>query len=99
MNLRDKTLNDLVTLHQKRTPLPAQVTVGGELPVGQGRQHVVGVRREGFTGRRRLELRLPPSPLCENPKRKAAPDRKLLRRIEVTRPHYSNLSRIRPRVA
>jgi hypothetical protein len=31
MNRRDKTLNDLVTLHQKRTPLPANVTVGGEL--------------------------------------------------------------------
>jgi hypothetical protein len=31
MNLRDKTLNDLVTLHQKRTPLPTKVTVDGEL--------------------------------------------------------------------
>jgi hypothetical protein len=31
MNHRDKTLNDLVTLHQKRMPLPANVTVDGEL--------------------------------------------------------------------
>jgi hypothetical protein len=30
MNHRDMTLNRLVTLHQKRTPLPAQVTVDGE---------------------------------------------------------------------
>lgn len=31
MNHRDKTLNRLVTLHQKRTPLPANVTVDGEM--------------------------------------------------------------------
>jgi hypothetical protein len=30
MNHRDKTLSRLVTLHQKRMPLPAQVTVDGE---------------------------------------------------------------------
>ena len=31
MNHRDMTLNRLVTLHQKRTPLPSSVTVDGEL--------------------------------------------------------------------
>jgi hypothetical protein len=31
MTHRDKTLNMLVTLYQKRAPLPAQVTVDGEL--------------------------------------------------------------------
>jgi hypothetical protein len=30
MNHRDMTLNRLVTLHRKRTPLPAEVTVDGE---------------------------------------------------------------------
>jgi hypothetical protein len=31
MNHRDMMLNRLVTLHQKRLPLPAEVTVDGEL--------------------------------------------------------------------